>query len=78
MCFTGSFVEGQNWTKAVRGTWSDGDVWKATVTVPSSGSFKWKPKKGTYVSSEIVNEGEVSEWYPYDDMTYPGGTFVNW
>lgn len=46
--FTGTFVEGKNWSQAVRGTWTSGNVWKVTVTVPSSGQFEWKAQKGSY------------------------------
>lgn len=34
MFFTGTFTEAEAWTIAVKGTWSSGNVWKATVTVP--------------------------------------------
>ena len=45
--FTGSFDEGKSWQTAVRGTWTSGNVWTATVTVTGS-SFEWKALKGSY------------------------------
>ena len=45
--FTGSFNEGASWQTAVRGTWTSGNVWTATITVPGS-NFEWKALKGAY------------------------------
>ena len=78
--FCGSFKEGKNWTKAVRGTWSTGNVWKATVTVPDSGAFEWKPLVGKYNSSEIIDKDNIENqsWLGGDNLKYPGSTSVTW
>ena len=48
--FTGNFVEGNEWKTAIRGTWTDGNVWEVEVTPPSGGNFEWKTLKGTYIA----------------------------
>lgn len=55
--FTGTFKEGENWTKAIRGTYVDG---KWTCKVTSNYKFEYKALVGSW------NEGEVVECY------YPG------
>lgn len=77
MFFTGTFTEAETWTIAVRGTWSDGNVWKATVTVPSSGTFMWKALKGTYSSTETVAiKGNTWTWQNDPNNSYPETTSV--
>ena len=77
MFFTGTFTEAEAWTIAVRGTWSSGNVWKATVTVPSSGTFMWKALKGTYSSSETVAiKGNTWTWQNDPNNSYPETTSV--
>lgn len=77
MFFTGTFTEAETWTIAVRGTWSSGNVWKATVTVPSSGTFMWKALKGTYSSTETVAiDGNTWTWQNDPDNSYPATTSI--
>ena len=77
MFFTGTFTEAETWTIAVRGTWSSGNVWKATVTVPSSGTFMWKALKGNYSSSETVAiKGNTWIWQNDPDNSYPATTSI--
>ena len=77
MFFTGTFTEAETWTIAVRGTWSSGNVWKATVTVPSSGTFMWKALKGTYSSSETVAiKGNTWIWQNDPNNSYPATTSI--
>lgn len=77
MFFTGTFTEAETWTIAVRGTWSSGNVWKATVTVPSSGTFMWKALKGTYSSSETVAiKGNTWTWQNDPNNSYPATTSI--
>ena len=77
MFFTGTFTEAETWTIAVRGTWSSGNVWKATVTVPSSGTFTWKALKGTYSSTETVAiDGNTWTWQNDPDNSYPATTSI--
>lgn len=77
MFFTGTFTEAEAWTIAVRGTWSSGNVWKATVTVPSSGTFMWKALKGTYSSTETVAiKGNTWTWQNDPNNSYPETTSV--
>lgn len=47
--FSGNFVEGENWSKAICGTWTTDNVWEVEVTPPSGGNFEWKTLKGTYI-----------------------------
>ena len=77
MYFTGTFTEAETWTIAVRGTWSVGNVWKATVTVPSTGTFNWKALKGTYSSSDTVTiNGNTWTWQNDPNNSYPETTSV--
>lgn len=77
MFFTGTFTEAEAWTIAVRGTWNSGNVWKATVTVPSSGTFMWKALKGTYSSSETVAiKGNTWTWQNDPNNSYPATTSI--
>lgn len=77
MFFTGTFTEAETWTIAVRGTWSSGNVWKATVTVPSSGTFMWKALKGTYSSTETVAiDGNTWTWQNAPNNSYPATTSI--
>ena len=77
MFFTGTFTEAETWTIAVRGTWSSGNVWKATVTVPSSGTFMWKALKGTYSSTETVPiKGNTWTWQNDPNNSYPATTSI--
>lgn len=77
MFFTGTFTEAETWTIAVRGTWSSGNVWKATVTVPSSGTFMWKALKGTYSSTETVAiDGNTWTWQNDPNNSYPATTSI--
>ena len=77
MFFTGTFTEAETWTIAVRGTWSSGNVWKATVTVPSSGTFMWKALKGTYSSTETVAiNGNTWTWQNNPNNSYPATTSI--
>lgn len=77
MFFTGTFTEAETWTIAVRGTWSSGNVWKATVTVPSSGTFMWKALKGTYSSTETVAiDGNTWTWQNNPNNSYPATTSI--
>ena len=77
MFFTGTFTEAEAWTIAVRGTWSSGNVWKATVTVPSSGTFMWKALKGTYSSTETVAiNGNTWTWQNNPNNSYPATTSI--
>ena len=77
MFFTGTFTEAEAWTIAVRGTWSSGNVWKATVTVPSSGTFMWKALKGTYSSTETVAiDGNTWTWQNDPNNSYPATTSI--
>lgn len=77
MFFTGTFTEAETWTIAVRGTWSNGNVWKATVTVPSSGTFMWKALKGTYSSTETVAiKGNTWTWQNDPNNSYPATTSI--
>lgn len=77
MFFTGTFTEAETWTIAVRGTWSSGNVWKATVTVPSSGTFTWKALKGTYSSTETVAiDGNTWTWQNDPNNSYPATTSI--
>ena len=73
--FTGAFDEAENWKKAVRGDWSDGNVWKATVTITKGQSFDWKALKGTWSNGTVVPlEGNTWEWQPDPNNTYPAKT----
>ena len=77
MFFTGTFTEAEAWTIAVRGTWSSGNVWKATVTVPSSGTFMWKALKGTDSSTETVAiKGNTWTWQNDPNNSYPATTSI--
>lgn len=77
MYFTGTFTEAETWTIAVKGTWSTGNVWKATVTAPSTGTFKWKALKGTYSSSDtVVIDGNTWTWQNDPNNSYPETTSV--
>lgn len=77
MFFTGTFTEAETWTIAVRGTWNSGNVWKATVTVPSSGTFMWKALKGTYSSTETVAiDGNTWTWQNDPNNSYPATTSI--
>ena len=77
MFFTGTFTEAETWTIAVRGTWSSGNVWKATVTVPSSGTFMWKALKGTDSSTETVAiKGNTWTWQNDPNNSYPATTSI--
>lgn len=77
MFFTGTFTEAEAWTIAVKGTWSSGNVWKATVTVPSSGTFMWKALKGTYSSTETVAiKGNTWTWQNDPNNSYPATTSI--
>ena len=77
MFFTGTFTEAETWTIAVRGTWNSGNVWKATVTVPSSGTFMWKALKGTYSSTETVAiDGNTWTWQNNPNNSYPATTSI--
>ncbi len=73
--FTGAFDEAENWKKAVRGEWSDGNVWKATVTITEGQSFDWKVLKGAWSNDTVVPlEGNTWEWQPDPNNTYPAKT----
>ena len=73
--FTGAFDEAENWKKAVRGEWSDGNVWKATVTITEGQSFDWKALKGSWSNETIVPiTGDGWEWQPDPNNTYPSKT----
>lgn len=73
--FTGAFDEAENWKKAVRGDWSDGNVWKATVTITEGQSFDWKALKGSWSNETIVPiTGNGWEWQPDPNNTYPSKT----
>ena len=73
--FTGAFDEAENWKKAVRGEWSDGNVWKATVTITEGQSFDWKALKGSWSNETIVPiTGGGWEWQPDPNNTYPSKT----
>lgn len=75
--FTGAFDEAENWKKAVRGEWSDGNVWKATVTITEGQSFDWKALKGSWSNEAIVPiTGDGWEWQPDPNNTYPTTTSV--
>ena len=70
--FTGAFDEAENWKKAVRGKWSDGNVWKATVTITEGQSFDWKALKGSWSDETIVPiTGDGWEWQLGDNNSYP-------
>ncbi|MBP3450367.1 MAG: hypothetical protein J6K22_07900 [Spirochaetaceae bacterium] len=71
--FTGAFDEAENWTKAVRGTWSDGNVWSVNVT---GSSFEWKALVGTYDWGETVTISSQSAWQWESDPnnSYPSTT----
>ncbi|MBQ5646260.1 MAG: chitobiase/beta-hexosaminidase C-terminal domain-containing protein, partial [Treponema sp.] len=73
--FTGAFDEAENWKKAVRGEWSDGNVWKATVTITEGQSFDWKALKGAWSDKTVVTlTGDGWEWQPNPNNTYPSKT----
>ena len=73
--FTGAFDEAENWKKAVRGEWSDGNVWKATVTITEGQSFDWKALKGSWSNETIVPiTGDGWEWQPDPNNSYPSKT----
>ena len=73
--FTGAFDEAENWTKAVRGTWSDGNVWKVTVTATEGQSFEWKALKSSWSDETIVPiTGDNWEWQPDPNNSYPSKT----
>ena len=73
--FTGAFDEAENWKKAVRGEWSDGNVWKATVTITEGQSFDWKALKGAWSDKTVVTlTGDGWEWQPDPNNTYPSKT----
>jgi hypothetical protein len=72
--FTGAFDEAANWTKAVKGTWSAGNVWKVTVTATEGQSFDWKALKGTDGAATVLIEGNSWEWQPNPNNTYPSKT----
>lgn len=73
--FTGAFDEAENWKKAVRGEWSDGNVWKATVTITEGQSFDWKALKGSWSNETIVPiTGGGWEWQPDPNNSYPSKT----
>lgn len=73
--FTGAFDEAENWTKAVRGEWSDGNVWKATITTTEGQSFDWKALKGSWSNETIVPiTGDGWEWQSGSNNTYPTTT----
>lgn len=75
--FTGAFDEAENWKKAVRGEWSDGNVWKATVTITEGQSFDWKALKGSWSNETIVPiTGDNWEWQSGSNNTYPTTTSV--
>ena len=69
---TGTFVEGNSWTVFKEADWNSGNVWTVTVTIPASGTFEWKPVKGTSGSTS------PSEWYAGDNLTYPSTTSITW
>ena len=75
--FVGSFEEscsnGEGWKKAIKGTWTTGNVWKLTVTIPDSGSFAWKVLKESDGASEITS---FNGWMQGNDLQYPGTTSV--
>ena len=72
--FTGAFDEAANWTKAVKGTWSAGNVWKVTVTATEGQSFDWKALKGADGAATVLIEGNSWEWQPDPNNTYPSKT----
>lgn len=73
--FTGAFDEAENWKKAVRGEWSNGNVWKATVTITEGQSFDWKALKGAWSDKTVVTlTGDGWEWQPDPNNTYPSKT----
>lgn len=73
--FTGAFDEAANWTKAVKGTWSAGNVWKVTVTATEGQSFDWKALKGSWSNETIVPiTGDGWEWQPDPNNSYPSKT----
>ena len=75
--FVGSFEEscsnGEGWKKAIKGTWTTGNVWKLTVTIPDSGSFAWKVLRESDGASEITS---FNGWMQGNDLQYPGTTSV--
>jgi len=49
--FSGTFVEGENWSKAIQGDYDSANgSWFLEVTPPSGGNFEWKTLKGTYIA----------------------------
>lgn len=75
--FTGDFGEANSWSTAVRGTWTSGNVWTATVTVPSSGSFSWKAMKGSYSAGETTSTGTSGMvWESGANHTYPSTSSI--
>ena len=71
--FTGAFDEAENWTKAVRGTWSDGNVWSVNVT---GSSFEWKALIGSYDWGEsvIISSQTGWQWESDPNNSYPSTT----
>ena len=71
--FTGAFDEAENWTKAVKGTWTEGNVWKVSVTATEGIGFEWKALKGSDVEDEYVVtiKGNSWEWQPDPNNSYP-------
>lgn len=63
--FSGTFVEGENWSKAICGTWTTGNVWEVEVTPPSGGNFEWKTLKGTYIADNgtaLIDDNDSLTW----------------
>ncbi len=69
--FTGAFDEAENWTKAVKGTWTEGNVWKVSVTATEGIGFEWKALKGSNAEDVVTIEGNSWEWQPDPNNSYP-------
>ena len=69
--FTGAFDEAENWTKAVKGTWTEGNVWKVSVTATEGIGFEWKALKGSDAEDVVTIKGNSWEWQPDPNNSYP-------
>ena len=72
-----TLAEANGWSTAVRGSWTSGNVWVATVTVPSSGSFSWKAMKGPYSAGTSTSTGTSGMvWESGANHAYPSTTEI--
>jgi glycogen operon protein len=69
--FTGSFVEGEGWSKAIQGDYDSANgSWFLEVTPPSGGEFIWKTLKGSWVApGESITKAEDN----FPGLTWEGG-----